>query len=338
MRYRPLRWLALCGALAIAPGAGRALAQDGQPPTGPPVTDPRTNNNVVNEARPITDTIPQESSRLLTPVPATAADPAPAGTRGVRVDLPPGRVVAPAAGIPAPGGAGAPAATMATPVAGVQTIEGVVTQIMAGGRVLPGEQLRVSVDPSQDWASFVTRGPMGYSARSRGPGDEPLTSPGIDMAITQRSFLSSHERTSEGYDLLGIMPPPSGASQTANRNQSPAQFRATPVGVQSIQPGSFVSVRFRNAGPVNEVLNMSLISVPSIEGRTAATRTPAPRVAPVGPRMAPAAPPATAGITVRGSRYVPPTTRRIVPAPAVVAPVRVPTVPTVPAAPYVGPQ
>jgi hypothetical protein len=161
---RLVRWGgALALALVLAPGLVRA--QDGQQEVGPPVTAPRTNDNKINEARPITDNPPAETTDLLPGVPATRHDPAPPGTRGVYVDGP-----APASGAPrAVPGRRAQAAPGRAPAAGGgrrtagQFIEGVVTEVSAPGKDFPEERVRIVVDPSQDWDSFVLNGPRGVA-------------------------------------------------------------------------------------------------------------------------------------------------------------------------------
>src|SRR5262245_5055779 len=95
---RLARWGA---ALALALTPGLATAQDGQPPSGPPVTAPNTNarNPRIQTATPPART----SAEVLQPVPATPSDPAPPGTRAVPAGSP---AAAPGA---VPGGPQAPA-------------------------------------------------------------------------------------------------------------------------------------------------------------------------------------------------------------------------------------
>src|SRR5690348_11305017 len=77
------RWL-WAGALALLAPPTLVLAQDGQPPVGPPVTAPETNKNAGGDpaeaVRPPRAASPDE---ILTPVAESPSDPAPFGTRGV---------------------------------------------------------------------------------------------------------------------------------------------------------------------------------------------------------------------------------------------------------------
>ncbi len=108
---RKMLTLQVFGAVAVGLGLGPAplRAQDGQPPTGPPVTNPRTNsslpqtggattpNTTVPGGGTGTPAAPRTTADILPGIPETARDPAPPGTRGVRVDVrariprPPGR-------------------------------------------------------------------------------------------------------------------------------------------------------------------------------------------------------------------------------------------------------
>ncbi|HEV3163332.1 MAG TPA: hypothetical protein VGZ22_04785 [Isosphaeraceae bacterium] len=281
MTYRPLRWLAVCSSIVLI-NSTISLAQDGQPATGPSATPPRTNNHAGNVGRSTPNTPGRQTTDLAAPVPATVPG---AGLRGARLDLP-RAAVRPVAAVPfTPPQAGV----------GIQIMEGVITQVMPAGRNVPGEQIRITIDPDQDWTSFVTTGPLGYADRSLRPGAEPTGPPGLDMTLTSGSYIASYERTTEGYDLLGVSLPPrseSRNSRPATGSQAPAEFRATPTGAASIRQGGFVSVRYRSVGNMNEVLNLNLISVPSIEGLTPALRTPAPALTPAAARVAPRTAPA----------------------------------------------
>src|SRR4051794_23328855 len=144
---RFIRWGGAC-ALALAPAL--ALAQDGQPPVGPPVTNPKTDKLLPREET--SAPRPRTSADVLPPVPATAADPAPPGTRAVRVDGLRGAPAGPAGTAPTASGA-------ARPVPGVMIAEGVVTRIDPPGKNVAGELLRFAFDPAQDWASFISLGP-----------------------------------------------------------------------------------------------------------------------------------------------------------------------------------
>lgn len=355
MRTPIPRRLALgAAAIVLLLWPGIARAQEGAP-SGPPVTDPRTNDNKVNEARPITDSPPPETTNLLPPIPATAHDPAPPGTRGVRVDLPPG-VVAPAQ---AP--ATAPARRAARPIAGIHTMEGVVTRVSAPGTDLPEERLRITLDPSQDWESYVMHGPVGLAHhegsnarsganRTQNPPPPPAPAPSreetrrseaarpgaIDLVVTHRTFIFTFARSPEGYDLFGVDNPSAPDRQVSRTGQTlrpvaPTLEGPKPASFANIREGSFVAVRFHKDGNVNDVLNLSLIELPTIP----ASRVPVPGA----PAAAPgAAAPAPAPATVPAQ---PPRQPALAPPPSTAlppAPVRVPVVPVTPAPPSLGPR
>lgn len=451
MRTKSLRQIARWGgACALMIGPTLALAQSGQPPTGPPTTAPLVNDDVKDRG---TKTAPPRvTTEVLPPVPATASDPAPPGTRAVRVDLPaadPGTVPATVPGAvraPATVPAAAPAATIRRPTPGVQSVEGVVTKVMPPGKELAEERKRFLLDPSQDWESFVTRGPAGLpirerdttrigspepvevpdTARSQRPvrgadrvirtetieepeparvprteldpdrgvrtetidearrtetgteravrtetleedpaptrvrqteertervrrtepdekpapapaprtepvenrvlGTEPVEageaqgdadqSPGLEMVVTQKTYVYAFARSPDGHDLFG--------ADSASTPDSTRDRRIAPAGPKlsnftNIREGSFVAVRYRRTGDVYEVLNLSLIESPTLPTPTGTTPA-TPDTAAPGTRTPDAAAPIG---TVPGA-----------PA-AVPGRFRVPTVPTTPAAPSV---
>jgi len=172
-------------ALALTLCPALAAAQSGQPETGEPVTTPNT-----NELKPRlqTSTPPlATSNQVLSGVPAIPSDPAPTGTRAVPAgsataptglppaELPgtPDRALVPRRnpegvlpGRPVPG-APIPTARANAPgpkraIAGASYVEGVVTKISPAENDKPGS-IRLTVDPSQDWAAFAAAGPQGVS-------------------------------------------------------------------------------------------------------------------------------------------------------------------------------
>lgn len=160
------RWGAAC-VLVLTPVA--ALAQSGQPAVGPRVTDPETNRlapgsgaNAPSVALPPRDVLP--------PVPATRSDPAPPGTRAVRVDSrvplegpsagdPGSAEPVPAVGTrmvrPVPTATVAPAAAP-VPRIGPGYVEGVITDIRrAEGTPVQDALMVVTVDPARTWEDFI---------------------------------------------------------------------------------------------------------------------------------------------------------------------------------------
>ncbi|HEX8201784.1 MAG TPA: hypothetical protein VF590_15015, partial [Isosphaeraceae bacterium] len=331
MRTQSTRWLAPWGGLcALLIGPVAALAHSGQPPTGPPTTAPKVNDQVPD--RGTKTAAPRVTSEVLPPVPATARDPAPPGTRAVRVDTPvpvdsaspAAATVAPGAGrvpagavapVPAAAPATAPVAAAAHAAPGVQVAEGVVTKLLPPHKELAQERLRFVLDPSQDWNSFVSRGPVGLPVRERTTGrasqneprgdgasessgragdrvvrtepteagaepGAPDQAPGLEMAVTQRTYVYAFARTPEGFDYYG------GGTASAPEDARDPRFATPgpkPTNFTNVREGSFVAVRFRRTGDDYEVVNLSLIelpilppagSVPAGTAAPAATATP----------------------------------------------------------------
>jgi len=302
------------GALALGLSAALTAAQDGAPATGPPVTNPRTDK----AASPATPTTirPRTSADILPGIPETARDPAPPGTRGVRVDEP--NAAAPGAG---------PASTNPR----ILVAEGVVTRIDRAGKNVSGELERFAFDPSQDWFSYVNQGTSGVLGKDNDE-DRPKTNaeikaanakqheetPGkpkvMEMVITKRTYVYTHARSPDGTDQYGVATsssPDRSSSRTGLTNRVNTAPVTGPVQTNftNLKEGSFVSVRYRKVGDLNEVLNLTLIERPlnpEAVGGTPAT---------------PATPPrgTTAPVRVRGAGPAEPKT-----------PVGVPTVPLAP--------
>jgi len=134
------------------------MAQDGQPSTGPSVKDSRTNAQKSGDPAP---PAAKTSKDTLPGVPATSSDPAPFGTRAV----PAGPINRPPQDIP--GGARSAARVNGpTRVApGVMFVEGVVTKITKTDKDEPNALLRFTLDPAQDWTTFVANGPVVQGSR-----------------------------------------------------------------------------------------------------------------------------------------------------------------------------
>jgi len=302
-------------ALALGLTSALAVAQDGSPP-GPPVNRPNTNQDTPanNRKIPAAGNTPKTTSDILPGVPATARDPAPPGTRGVRVDVPVNG---------APGAAGAAAApgrvARRPAVQGrVYTAEGVVTRIDRAGHKVNGELERFAFDPNQDWYSYVTRGAQGVMDREEGKAtnraeqrreekaqqqanDNAETNlngdnkPGVmEMVITKRTYTYTHARSEDGVDLYSgatmaspdtntsrsglthrtappgagalTTPPAAGAAPAASTVPvapgSGGGLGGAPTNFTNIREGSYVAVRYRKVGDVNEVLNLTLIDLP----------------------------------------------------------------------------
>ena len=166
IRTRTLRRSAPWGlvfALSLAPLP--AVAQDGQLPTGPKVTAPATNANET-----LTDqgaeTVPRVISDVLTPVPATAADPAPPGTRAVRVDGPVTAEGVPIGAVPDRQRAGQPMGR------GIRTAEGVVVGLSAPENLDESDaRLIVTIDPTISWDEHYGPGNSGADTTPSTLGD-----------------------------------------------------------------------------------------------------------------------------------------------------------------------
>jgi len=259
------------GAFALTLGlwAAPTSAQDGSPP-GPPVTNSKTNTQ-----NPKADT-PKRPGSNLPGVPATARDPAPPGTRAVRVDRPASSGTA-----DRPGDARKTAAN----ARGILRAEGVVTRIDRAGKTVNGELERFAFDPSQDWMAYVSKGVTGIPEKGD---DRPKTTAEqkaanvkqheddsdaptvLEMVITKRTYTYTHARSEDGTDLYAAATSASPDTRTSTnlpRNGSSAgqvatPDRPTPTNFTNIKEGSFVSVRYRKVGDVNEVLNLTIIDLP----------------------------------------------------------------------------
>lgn len=256
-----------------------AQAQDGKTELGPAVTTPATNKR---RETPATNVPPRVGSEVLTPVPATATDPAPPGTRAERVDVPAaGRG---AAGSPAAGAmpANVPGVTQAANLpAGVQAAEGVIVgKVQKPGKDLQDEVVRIAIDPTRNWSAFG--GPAGASAAvptrgERATGDDDKS---LDLVLTRRvlSSLYTYARSPEGRvvaDPLNPNAPDVGRSRSGlTPKTASASPMIAPMNFTMLKPGQFVSVQYRKAGGLNEVTSMAVIVTPS----TPATGNDAPAI------------------------------------------------------------
>jgi len=252
------------GALALSLSSALAIAQDGAKPVGPPVTNPKT-----NETTPVAPRVPRTTSDVLPGIPATARDPAPPGTRGVRVDTP----VAPAT-----------TRTVQRPAnnARVYTAEGVVTRLDRAGKNVNGELERFAFDPSQDWSSYVNRGVQGVpekeaerpktnadikAANEKQHEDAPDKPKVMEMVITKRTYVYTYARDLDGVDHYAAATAsspgtPSPRSALATQPATAPTNQPKQTNFTNIREGSFVAVRYRKVGDLNEVLNLTLIELP----------------------------------------------------------------------------
>jgi len=279
--------LAWGGALALTLSATAAMAQDGAKPVGPPVTRPRT-----NETAPTTTPAtanPKTTSDILPAIPSTARDPAPPGTLGARVDTPDRTApigTLPPGGAVAPGGPGAPGT--GTGVVGrganarVFSAEGVVTRIDRAGKAVNGELERFAFDPSQDWFSYVNRGATGVpekdedrpkttkdakAANEKQHEDQPDKPKVMEMVITRRTYVYAYARSADGTDQYGAATSSTPDTTSSRSGQTNRVVTAAPTGPMrtnftNLKEGSFVAVRYRKVGDLNEVLNLTLIEMP----------------------------------------------------------------------------
>ncbi len=270
----------------MALGLGSALtnAQDGSPP-GPPVTNPKTNLPGQADTAGGGTKAGNTTADILPGVPATRRDPAPPGTRAVRVDSPNAQV-------------GSPGAVRGPATRGkVYTAEGVVIRIDRAGKTLNGELERFAFDPSQTWSSYVDRGAQGVAdkddarpkttaeekaANAKQHEDLPGRSDVMEMAISKRTYCYTYARDAEGIDQYGaatssspgLASPRSGLS---DRERFAAPSGPTATNFTNMKEGSFVAVRYRKVGDVNEVLNLTLIEMPlnpGSDGAGAGNRVP----------------------------------------------------------------
>jgi len=282
MQTPRLRRLApFSGALVVGLSSVLAAAQDGIPPTGPPVTNPRTDRN--NPAPPAS-TSPRNSGDVLPGVPATARDPAPPGTRAVRVDVPKAAPVDVNPNAASPNAANRTAQRPAGANARVLMAEGVVTRLDRAGKNVNGELERFAFDPSQDWNSYVNRGITGVpekdadrpktnaeikAANEKQHEDAPDRPKVMEMVITKRTYVYTYARNADGTDLYGVATA-SSPETTSSRTGLTSRPRPSPgtangpaqTNFTNIREGSFVAVRYRKVGDLNEVLNLTLIEMP----------------------------------------------------------------------------
>jgi hypothetical protein len=336
---RPNRLARWAGAIVLAL-PGLAAAQDGQPPAGTPVTNPKT-----NELKPREQTStppPQNSNEALPGVPATPSDPAPVGTRAVPANsavaptgLPPADARA-AGRIPDDSLVVTPGAASLT-APGIHVVEGIVTGISRPSKDAPGELIRLTLDPTRTWNDYV-RGsyrvtrreaarPATYPdrarddariardkqriARDKADGADEATLSGdraklavdrtraaenanrraeadanakagrkpLELAFTRNTRMFTFARTLDGIDLYGAATASSpnhlSSRSGLTRQPLPAASGATSVapGPQetnftNIREGSFLAVRYRRVGDVNELLNVSLIEPPVLDPNT----------------------------------------------------------------------
>jgi len=257
-------------ALLLGLAGSLAIAQDASPP-GPPAVDPKAqpkDKKAVPPNGPINSVLPG--------VPATASDPAPPGTRAVRVDRQ--GPVNPAAV--------RTARKLAGSAAQIFHAEGVVTRIDRAGKNVNGELERFAFDPSQDWTAYVSGNVKGIpdkdatrpktnneiqTANAKQHQDDPDHPTVLEMSITKRTYTYTHARTEDGTDLYAAATsasPDQLTSRSGAIRRVPAPGTTltptapTPTNFTNIKEGSFVSVRYRKVGDVNEVLNLTLIALP----------------------------------------------------------------------------
>lgn len=163
----------------------------------------------------------------------------------------------------------------------VVVAEGVVTKIERAGKSVDGELQRFVFDPTQDWDAYMTKGVTKEVTPSSGTpktpaipetkekedvADAPKASL-LDMAITKRTYVYTHARDADGTDQYGssTSASPAGASSKAaltKKSADAADERPQRTNFTNLKEGSFVSVRYRKVGEVNEVLNLTIIELP----------------------------------------------------------------------------
>ncbi len=192
---------------------------------------------------------------------------------------------------------------------GVQVAEGVVTRIDRAGKNLNGELIRFAFDPSQDWTGYVDRGAIGVpennadrpkttqdekAANEQAHADKPEAPKVLEMVISKRSYIYTYARTPDGIDLYGAQTassPDSTSSRTGLTRRPASAPTGQPLATNftNIKEGSFVAVRYRRVGDLNEVLNLSLIEFPIGQPGETVGGAPAPGL-PGGPAALPPGP------------------------------------------------
>ncbi len=196
-------------ALSLAPLL--AVAQDGQLPTGPKVTAPATNANET-----LTDqgaeTVPRVISDVLPPVPATAADPAPPGTRAVRVDGPVTAEGVPIGTVPDRQRAGQPMGR------GIRSAEGVVVGLSAPENLDESDaRLIVTIDPTISWDEQYGPGNSGAATTpsTLGAADDPVVQETRQAADAAQEAAQAAKQAAQA------------AKQAADAVNNPRAFKAS---------------------------------------------------------------------------------------------------------------
>ncbi len=244
---------------------GTADAQDGKQPVGPPTTTPAT-----NKLRDNADTFdpPTVGSEVLTPVPATASDPAPPGTRAERVDLN-GNAGRPNRA-PSNQMAGIPGANpRATLPAGTEAAEGLITGDLARpGKDLPGEQIRFTMEPARNWADYAAKSPKSNTDAKDAP--KP-----VSVVVTRKTKIYTYARTPAGRIVADGSNP---YNPTTTNARSAANVRMPMVSMTNftnLKPEQYVAVQYRTAGNLNEATSVAIIVPASDAAIAAAAAAPA---------------------------------------------------------------
>jgi len=181
-------------------------------------------------------------------------------------------------------------------------------------------------------------------ARARATAARPA---GVPIVVTRRTNIFRHARTMDGTDLLQGNPADTEVQTTRTgtvvRDVVPAQ-RPQPANVTNIREGSFVTVRFRRVGDINEALSLSIVeparTAAPVDANVPLTTTPvtttpaATTVVPGATTVVPGATTVAPSATVPGTTTIPPTGRPL--PPGTTTPPVVPTDPTTPLLPVRG--
>jgi hypothetical protein len=161
---------------------------------------------------------------------------------------------------------------------------------MKPGKELTGETIRIRVDPNLTWFDHVATPPKAHATAappatpapvaaasapavptnpsSGGRVASPVARP-VDITLTRRTYIFAHARTMDGVDLQGAATESSPddrrgrSDELATHNPaSVTQARDRETNFTNIKEGSFVRVRYRQAGNVWEATNVSLIEPP----------------------------------------------------------------------------
>jgi len=157
---------------------------------------------------------------------------------------------------------------------GIKVVEGVVSKVGKPGKDLTGETLRIRVNGAKTWDDHVqgSAQPKTATARSAASDSTPASDDAnsVDIVLTRRTYIFAHARTIDGVDLYGVATESSPDDHRARSDStathipvnSPGNRADKETNFTNIREGSYVLVRYRTTGNLNEATNVSLIEMP----------------------------------------------------------------------------